>query len=794
MIDPEFSHPPRVQASIDKLSQERDVIFQSELIGVILTHQLNILWANSYIEKVLGKNGAELNRYSLHHLFASRLEFLKITKNVLLGISRESVYRDTIRLKDKNNNPVWLNVSGRLLDEDSNEVVWILVNITPQKIAEARLIEAVRVAEETNRTKSQLLATVSHEIRTPMTAIIGLSKLAMQHQDPENLIKYLSKIHDSSESLIRTLDHSLDLTKIENGKLDIESRPFKIDSVIADVQGLFKGASDTKGLLFDCTVDSASPIILNGDMHRIRQVLINLVGNAIKFTANGKVKLSVICQEIDRNQARIHFVVADTGIGINESEIKELIKPYNQANISIARIYGGSGLGLLISNQILALMGSYLEIRSVPNLGSSFSFTLKLPYLKNLEDHTENEVAASSESIESQLVNMPILVVEDNLVVQEMICEFLTLSGAQVDVANNGLEALQLLSKKTYAALLMDTQMPVMDGLTTAIQIRKHEHLKHLPIIGLSAGISLKERDACLTSGMNDFLSKPFKPMQLVATIKSLIEKTKFNPILCGTNILLVDDNLLIQETLREFLTLSGAQVDVANNGLEALQLLSKKTYAALLMDTQMPVMDGLTTAMQIRKHEHLKHLPIIGLSGSNNPKERDACLASGMNDFVAKNTDTANLVNVLSSFISQRKTLSNNQSSQKINSVEIDYAQALPGFNPTVIATLKQNKVFERIAALFYQQTSEVMNEIDQIIHKNDADALKQKIHYFKSSAAAIGADDLFKRTVDFDDAIGDIDSSIPLGKQLGEENVFYKEFKIALLNVRQLMGSISS
>ena len=791
-MDREFSRPHPFQSSIDRLSQQGDVIFQSELIGVILTNRQKILWANSYIEKVLGRDHTELGKSSINGLFVSRQEYLQIAKSALDEINRENVYRVTIRLKDKNNHPIWLNASGRLLDEHSQEVVWVLVNITPQKIAEARLIEAVRVAEETNRAKSQLLATVSHEIRTPMTAIIGLSKLGMQYQDPENLIKYLTKIHDSSESLIRTLDHSLDLTKIENGKLDIESRPFKIDAVIADVQGLFKGASDTKGLLFDCTLESASPIILNGDMHRIRQVLINLIGNAIKFTSKGKVKLSVICQKIDRNHAGVNFVVADTGIGIKESEIKELIKPYNQANISIARIYGGSGLGLLISNQILALMNSKLEIKSVPNLGTTFSFTLKLPYLNELDGIAEKEIIASSESIEFQLVNMPILVVEDNLVVQEMTSEFLTLSGAQVDVASNGLEALQLLSKKTYAAVLMDTQMPVMDGLTTAIQIRKHEHLKHLPIIGLSAGISPKERDACLASGMNDFLSKPFKPMQLVAHLKSLIEKTKFNPILCGANILLVDDNLLIQQTLSELLTLSGAQVDVASNGLEALQLLSKKPYAAVLMDTQMPVMDGLTTAIQIRKHEHLKHLPIIGLSGGISSKDRDTCLASGMNDFVAKNTDTTNLVNILTHFISKSKALPGIKSAQKNNPVEIDYSQALPGFNPQVIATLKQNKVFERIASLFYQQTSEVMNEIDQIIHQNDVNALQQKIHHFKSSAAAIGADDLFKKTVDFDDAIGSIDSSIPLGNQLGEENIPYKEFKSALLNVRQLMGSI--
>jgi CheY-like chemotaxis protein len=211
-------------------------------------------------------------------------------------------------------------------------------------------------------------------------------------------------------------------------------------------------------------------------------------------------------------------------------------------------------------------------------------------------------------------------------------------------------------------------------------------------------------------------------------------------------------------------------------------------------MDTQMPVMDGLTAAIQIRKHEHLKHLPIIGLSAGISPKEREACLASGMNDFVAKNTDTANLINILSNALLQNKELLGIPPIQKVNQIEIDYSQALPGFNPKVIATLKQNKVFERIASLFYQETSNVMEEIDQIILKNDINALQKKIHHFKSSAAAVGADALFKITVELDNAIGEIDGSIALDRQLGEENVLYKEFKSELTNVRQLMGSISS
>jgi CheY-like chemotaxis protein len=786
--------PIAMEMRISELKQQRDVILQSELIGIMLTQQQKIIWSNSYINKVLGLNEYEIKEKLINRHFNNRHDFLSIAKRALIDINRGSIFRETIKLLDKNKNVVWFNASGCQIREDSEEIIWILVNITPQKIAENRLIEAARFAEEGNRSKTQLLATVSHEIRTPMSAIYGLSKLAIQSNDPLVLQAYLGKIHDATEKLIKTLDHSLELTKLESGKIELESRPFHIGDVIEDISGLFKNAMESKGLLFHCGAEIKVPKILNGDMHRIRQVLINLVGNAIKFTKSGKIDLVVKCNQIDKYFAHLRFTISDTGIGISEKEIKDLLKPYSQANVSIARIYGGSGLGLVICNQILSLMGSRIEIHSVPNIGSHFSFQLKLPYLDTDDNVLPEVVGISLDSVEGQLSKMPILVAEDNRLIQEMLKEFLELAGAQVDVANNGFEALELLAQNTYAAILMDTQMPIMDGLSTAIQIRKQEHLKNLPIIGLSAGITPDERAACLASGMNEFIAKPFKPYELIASIKRFIQSTNFNPALLQSTILLVDDNLLIQQTLKEFIQLAGAQVDVASDGIQAIELISRKMYSAVLMDTQMPIMNGIEATLRIRQQDRLLNLPIIGLSADTSSEKKEQCLEAGMNECISKNIDPATLIEVLAKWIVIRNKRNKlHQNTQSMGEIQFDYSQAFPGFNLQVVSTLKENQVLYKIATLFKEDTKNFLTDISHSMNKGDLQAITRKIHYLKSSAAAIGAEDLFTKAELLTEYLMNIQKDGPGTEVLNEDHHLYQSFKTSLIDVRNLIGNLS-
>ncbi|QWD48450.1 response regulator [Polynucleobacter paneuropaeus] len=786
--------PVAMEMRISELKQQRDVILQSELIGIMLTQQQKVIWSNSYIKKVLDLNEDEIKEKLINRHFNNRHDFLSIAKRALIDINRGNIFRETVKFLDKNKNVVWFNASGCQIREDSPEIIWILVNITPQKIAENRLIEAVRLAEEANRSKTQLLATVSHEIRTPMSAIYGLSKLALQNSDQQDLKGYLGKIHDATEKLIKTLDHSLELTKLESGKIELESRPFHINDVLEDVSGLFKNATESKGLLFQCGALNEIPKILNGDMYRIRQVLINLIGNAIKFTNSGKIDLSVKCNQIDKYYAYLRFTISDTGIGISEKEIKDLLKPYSQANVSIARIYGGSGLGLVICNQILSLMGSKVEIHSVPNVGSHFSFQLKLPYLDINDNVLPDVIGVGQDSIEGQLDKMPILVAEDNSLIQEMLKEFLELSGAQVDVANNGFEALELLAQNTYAAILMDTQMPLMDGLSTAIQIRKQDDLKNLPIIGLSAGITPDERAACLASGMNEFIAKPFKPNELIATIKRFIQSTNFNPALLQSTILLVDDNLLIQQTLKEFIQIAGAQVDIANDGIQALELLGKKMYSAVLMDTQMPIMDGIETTQRIRQQARLVNLPIIGLSADVSPEKKERCLSAGMNECVSKNIDPASLIEVLAKWIVIRNKRSKlHQNTQSMGEIQFDYSQAFPGFNLQVVSTLKENQVLYKIATLFKEDTQDFLADISQHINDGDLQSVAQKIHYLKSSAAAIGAEDLFTKAELLTEYLISIEADSQGAEALNEDHHLYQSFKNSLTEVRNLISNLS-
>ena len=784
----------KMGARIGELEQQRDVLLQSELIGIILTSGQKILWSNSYINKVLGLSGPEIENKLVSQHFNARREFISLAKRALLEINRGNIFRETVKLLDKNKNVVWLNTSGCQLREDSEEIIWILVNISPQKIAENRLIEAARFAEESNRSKSQLLATVSHEIRTPMSAIYGLSQLALQSLEPTVLLSYVQKIHDATDKLIKTLDHSLELTKLESGKIEIESRPFHINDIIEDVSGLFKNATETKGLLFNCLATPDIPKILNGDMYRIRQVLINLVGNAIKFTNTGKIDLVVKCNQINKYYAYLRFTISDTGIGISDKEIKELMKPYSQANASIARIYGGSGLGLVICNQVLSLMGSKIEVYSVPNEGSHFSFQIKLPYLAEESKVLPDISGISLDIINGQLSNMPILIAEDNRLIQEMIKEFLEMAGAQVDVANNGFEALDLLAQNTYAAMLMDTQMPVMDGLSTAIQIRKQGHLKNLPIIGLSAGITPNERAACLASGMNEFIAKPFKPHELIASIKRFIQATNFNPALLQSTILLVDDNLLIQQTLKEFIQLAGAQVDIASDGIKALELVSGKMYSAILMDSQMPIMDGIETTRRIRQQDRLLNVPIIGLSADANPDKHKLCLDAGMNECISKTIDPASLIEVLAKWIIIRKKRNKlHKNTQSIGEIQFDYSQAFPGFNLQVVSTLKENQVLNKIATLFNEDTQDLMIEISRHIIDDDLESIIQKIHHLKSSAAAIGAEDLFEKAELFSEYLTSIEGDRENSTLLNEDHHLYQSFKSSLTEVRDLIANLS-
>ncbi len=398
---------------------------------------------------------------------------------------------------------------------------------------EARLQRAKEEAERSSRAKSEFLANISHEIRTPMNSIIGLNRiLAMEsHLTPKQLY-YLQTIQNSADSLLALLNDVLDLAKVEAGQLELDMHPFVLQNVVEEAVHTVEAMADEKSLDLSCHVDSDAPTLVRGDSLRLRQVLLNLLSNAVKFTENGRVDLRVITE--DPGRGAFTFQIEDTGIGIASDVIDKIFGNFSQADSSVTRKYGGSGMGLAICRKLVSLMGGEVEVRSVLGKGTIFQIHLVLPPV--WEEEIAGRKEADSEKA-GRVTGLEILLVEDNKVNRDVARLFLQHDQHKITEAFNGFHALQLLAEKEFDIVLMDIQMPVMDGLETAEIIRSFERGestestdlpsglgarfagKHLPIIALTAHALKGDKNQCLESGMDAYLSKPLQPEQLAAVL-----------------------------------------------------------------------------------------------------------------------------------------------------------------------------------------------------------------------------------------------------------------------------------
>jgi signal transduction histidine kinase/DNA-binding response OmpR family regulator/HPt (histidine-containing phosphotransfer) domain-containing protein len=554
---------------------------------------------------------------------------------------------------------------ARQLEEQTEELTQSQEELLAQKeellTQEKEIIAAKEKAEEATQMKSMFLANMSHEIRTPMNAIIGLSHLALKTPLNAKQRDYVSKVHNAGTSLLAIINDILDFSKIEAGKLDLETTGFKLDEVISSVTTLTAQKAHEKGLEFLAHVAPGIPEHLLGDPLRLGQILTNFVNNAVKFTERGEIRLNIEQLERTGEKVQLKFSVRDTGIGMTPAQSAKLFQPFTQADMSTTRKHGGTGLGLTICRRLVELMGGRIWLESEPGVGSTFFFTVWLGV---------GMATGSGKVIPERLARLRVLIVDDNPAAREILQEPLSSVAKRVDTVASGSEAIAAVRQhdtaEPYDIIFMDWRMPGMDGLLASRHIKSDETLAHQPAIVLVTAFGREEvREEAERLQLDGFLVKPVTKSMLVDTLVNVFAHTdeeaapatngKQEARLIGARILLVEDNEINQQIAVELLESAGATVKVANNGREAIETLSQGPqpvpFDMVLMDLQMPEMDGYQATAKLRADPRFASLPIIAMTAHATIEERQRCLGAGMNDHISKPIDPAMLFSTVGRF-----------------------------------------------------------------------------------------------------------------------------------------------
>jgi signal transduction histidine kinase/DNA-binding response OmpR family regulator len=511
------------------------------------------------------------------------------------------------------------------------------------------LKDALLQAEHANEIKSEFLANMSHEIRTPMNGILGMLKLLEHTELSGRQSDYTLKAQSATISLLTIINDILDFSKIEAGKMTIEHESFIFDDIMRDLSSILSSNLDRKNIEVLYNIDPQTPLSLIGDSLRLRQVLLNLAGNAIKFTKQGQVVLATRLINQDKSAFEIEFSVTDTGLGIPADKLDSIFSGFSQGESSTSRQFGGSGLGLAICTQLIELMGGTLQVESELGKGSRFFFTLKMPQGKLIVKPSVSQ-------------KMRVLIVDDGAMVRQVLQSMVQSNGWECDCVGSGMEAIELLQRSdapVYQMVLMDWRMPEMDGIETTRRIRQlSARQSSMPIVIMvtAHGREEVEKDSQQDSGLLDgFLVKPITASMLFDSVKDAMSngqeekstRIKETQRLQGLHLLVVEDNLLNQEVAKELLMAHGAEVVIASGGIEGKMraLDARVSFDAILMDMQMPDIDGLEATRQIRQHNHMLSVPIIAMTANALQSDKDACLAAGMIDHISKPVELEGMI-----------------------------------------------------------------------------------------------------------------------------------------------------
>jgi two-component system sensor histidine kinase/response regulator len=747
----------RLAASESREARERayrDALFDSAPVAIVVADEQGIVRdANPGFEALFGWTAAEARGRALNDLLVPSGE---VGRAEQLDQSVRSGKPVTIEVerRHKDGRLVPVRASAARVEgapagggEGAGELFVMYEDMAEELRARRALEEAKNAAERVAQMRSAFLANMSHEIRTPMNAVLGLTELLLDGELAAEQRRSLTLIQTAGESLLTLLNDILDLSKIEAESLQLESIPFDLWRLVDQIVSLLAIRAREKGVELATDIDAAVPEQVRGDPTRLRQVLTNLIGNAVKFTQEGEVTVSLSAAPAEGGRARIRFAVRDTGIGIPAEQLAAIFQPYSQADATTARRFGGTGLGLSIARRLVGMMGGTLEVASEVNQGSEFSFTIELPVEAAAPFPLPGAGAVPLEGL-------TMLVVDDNESNRRIVREMLGTAGVAVEEAPEAEAALAALHKATaagrpHALAILDAQMPGRDGFELAAAIRGDAALGKTRLMMLTSAAQRGDAQRCRERGIHGYLAKPVSRSDLLDIVAGVLAaaETEGGEVEVVTRhrihesrrrlkILVADDTPVNREVASTMLRKRGYEVDVVENGRLAVERVAQTRYDIVLMDIEMPELNGYQAAERIRALPDCTNLPVVALTGRVSADERERCLAHGMNAYLAKPFKAFELFTTVEGWGMRADSAPGGarRSSGAPAPMDLDTFRRQ-------MAQAGAGEAVDGIIASFRETLAESAQEIAVAVAAGDAPKVARLAHSLKSSAAQLGA-----------------------------------------------------